>query len=166
MIAMAWVRRAALGAMAALAVQGPALSPHEIRLVRYWLVCIDCGGTLDSLGAIGARKPVGAVDSLNHALTAGPGVLRLVRVDSVLALAYVRDSSYRVRNQQPPLALTRVDYVAAGHGRFTNGYRARGAIGLGKIHDVRAIAALDAALMMQLPASVERAVFYARDSMP
>jgi len=159
-------RTGVLGAACvALVLQSGALSPPEAAQVRFWLVCFECRGGVDSIRAIGARKPVAAVDSLNRALVFGPGPLRLQRVDSVLSVAWQRDSLYRAHQGLGP-GIPRPAYVAARVRKYIDGYRARGATGLGWIHTARAVRALDSALTTPLPASVRDAVIYARDSLP
>lgn len=144
----------------------PRLNPREQGLVVEWLVCIDCGSLRDSIQAIGARKPVPTVDTLNQALVHGHPAARLTAADSVLAIAYVRDSTYRIRNHLPPPPVSRAAYVQTGHLRYDDGYRSRAAAGLGWIHSARAVAALNAALQLRLATSVRRAVVYSLDSLP
>lgn len=142
------------------------LTPVENGLVIQWLVCIDCAAQLDSLRALAAEKPVATVDSLNIALVNGPTGITIASVDSVFVISYVRDSTYRVKHLQPPMALTRTAYVTSNRERYENGYRSRGATGLGWIHDARAVADLNAALTLPLAPGVHAAVLYARDSLP
>lgn len=152
-------------AAAALLFQAPQLSPHETGLVRFWLTCLDCGYTRDSIRAIGLRKPVSAVDSLAHALNNGPPPYVVASIDSGFNRAYTRDSLYRAKQGLPFVGQDRSQYRAEHVSRFINGIRARGATGLGVIHNQRAVAALNAALGPQVPASVRRAIIFARDSM-
>ena len=167
-----WLRLAALALTLLTACSGLPLSKREQALVNLYLECYDCVSPLDSVKAIGKRKPRAAVDSLNRALVAGPGAGPGANpgagsgIDSVLVLAFVRDSTYRVYHGQPPLPMTRAGYVADQHGRYDAGYQSRGAVGLGWIHDARAVADLNAALALPLPQSVLRAVKFAIDSLP
>ena len=142
------------------------LTPTETIAVRRYLNCIDCIIPLDSVRALAVRKPDATVDSLNSALLRGPDPQTVVAADSVLRIGYRRDSLYRWQNNLLPLKPETV-YVTEARERFVNGYRARGAYGLGWIHTPRAVAHLDsAALLTNLPPSVKQAVIYARDSLP
>lgn len=142
------------------------LTPNETIAVRRYLNCIDCIIPLDSVRALAARKPDATVDSLNSALLRGPDSQTVAAADSVLRMGYRRDSLYRWQNNLLPLKPETL-YVAEAHGRFVNGYRARGAYGLGWIHTPRAVAYLDSAAQLpNLPPSVKQAVLYARDSLP
>ena len=142
------------------------LTPTEAIAVRRYLNCIDCIIPLDSLRALAVRKPDATVDSLNRALLTGPDPQTVAAADSVLKLGYRRDSLYRWQNNLLPLKPETI-YVTEARGRFVNGYRARGAYGLGWIHTPRAVAYLDSAAQLpNLPPSVKQAVLYARDSLP
>ena len=142
------------------------LTPAETITVRRYLDCIDCVIPLDSLRALAVRKSDATVDSLNSGLLHGPDSQAVAAADSVLKIGYKRDSLYRWQNNLLPLKPETV-YVAEARDRFVNGYRARGAYGLGWIHTPRAVAYLDsAAQLTNLPPSVKQAVLYARDSLP
>jgi hypothetical protein len=142
------------------------LDDHENAIVHEWLICIDCGPQLDSLRALGTQKKVATADSLNGAMLHGPAAVELAGADSVFALAYARDSSYRFRNGRPPLALTRPAHVAANHQRYADGYQSRGALGLGWMGTPRATAYLTAAAVLQLSPTVRRAAQFGHDSIP
>lgn len=142
------------------------LTPAETIIVGRYLDCIDCVIPLDSVRALASRKPDATVDSLNSGLLHGPDSQMVARADSVLKLGYVRDSLYRWQNNLLPLKPQQI-YVAEARERFVNGYRSRGAYGLGWIHTPRAVAHLDSAAQLpNLPPSVRQAVLYARDSLP
>ena len=142
------------------------LTPAETITVRRYLDCIDCVIPLDSVRALAVRKPDATVDSLNSGLRRGPDSQTVAAADSVLTIGYRRDSLYRWQNSLLPLKPETI-YVAEARERFVNGYRSRGAYGLGWIHTPRAVAYLDsAALLPNLPPSVKQAVLYARDSLP
>ena len=143
----------------------PGLTPPEMTKVRRYLDCIDCIERLDSMRALAARKPEATVDSLNSALLNGPGVQAVAAADSVLAIGFIRDSSWQSRNARP-VRTDRQLYISEARDRFVNGYRSRGAYGMGWIHTPRAVAYLDSAAGITLPPSVRRAVLYARDSLP
>lgn len=141
------------------------LTPAETITVRRYLDCIDCVIPLDSVRVLAVRKPDATVDSLNSGLLHGPDSQTVAAADSVLKVGYVRDSLYRWQNNLLPLK-PETTYVAEARDRFVNGYRSRGAYGLGWIHTPRAVAHLDSAANLTLPASVRQAVLYARDSLP
>jgi hypothetical protein len=145
---------------------GPsALTPAEQLKVARWLVCYECVAPLDSVRALAARKPEATVDSLNVALLEGPGASAVAAAESVVVIGYVRDSAWRAARGLP-LLTTRSVYVRESDDAYANGYRSRGAIGMGWIHDQRAVAYLNAALGLRLPPTVHAAVLYARDSLP
>ena len=163
-----WWRVASLLGVLACAQDQPILSglaPDEQDIVLQYLTCIDCIIPLDSVRALASKKAQATVDSLNSGLLHGPGTQAVANVDSVLVLGYVRDSSWRVLRGLSPLPL-RVVYVSEARQRYVDGYRSRGATGMGWIHTPRAVAHLDSALTLTLPVSVRRAVAYARDSLP
>ena len=141
------------------------LSPAEEIIVEQYLACIDCIAQLDSVRALATRKPEATVDSLNSGLLFGPGPQAVTAAESVLVIGYVRDSTWRGQQGLQPLP-DRLIYVSEARDRYVNGYRTRGAVGMGWIHTPRAVAHLDSALTLQLPPSVRRAVIYARDSLP
>lgn len=141
------------------------LVPSEQLVVARYLECTDCIAPLDSVRALASRKPDATVDALNAGLVRGPDSSAMAQAESLLAVGYVRDSSWRVIRQLPLLP-PRDTVVAQESERFVNGYRARGAIGMGYIHTPRAVAYLDSALTLPLPPSVLFAVRYARDSLP
>lgn len=144
---------------------GSGLTPAEQLVVNRYLACVDCVVELDSVRALATRKSDAAVDSLNKGLLYGPSTASVAGADSVLKIGYIRDSLWRFEKGLPPLP-QRVVYIDAAKERFINGYRARGAIGMGYIGTPRARAHLDSALTLSLPASVMQAVKYARDSLP
>lgn len=139
-------------------------APEQILVLRY-LDCIDCIIPLDSVRALASRNPEATVDSLNTGLLKGPDTLLVKAADSVLAIGYVRDSTWRV-NHGLLMLLDRVTYVSQARERWVNGYRSRGAYGMGWIHTPRAVAHLDSAATLTMPPSVKQAVLYARDSLP
>jgi hypothetical protein len=141
------------------------LNPTDVIIVRRYLECIDCITPLDSLRALASRVSDPTVDSLNSGLLHGPGLQAVAAADSVLNIGYRRDSTWRAQYNLHPLP-DRLTYVAAALERYVNGYRSRGAYGLGWIHTPRAVAYLDSAATMELPPSVRQAVLYARDSLP
>jgi hypothetical protein len=159
-----WIVAVSIVAFACRDVQ-PGLTPAEEILVEQYLTCIDCIAPLDTVRALAGRKVDATVDSLNSGLLYGPGARAVEKADSVLVLGYVRDSLWRWQKGLPPLP-DRLTYVSEARERYVNGYRARGAIGMGWIHSPRAVALLDSAANLQLPPSVKRAVLYARDSLP
>lgn len=142
------------------------LSPTDVTIIRRYLDCIDCITPLDSVRALASRDPDPTVDSLNSGLLLGPGTQAVAAADSVLTIGFLRDSTWRAQNNLGPL-LDRLTYVSQARNRYVNGYRSRGAYGMGWIHTPRAVAYLDsAALLPNLPPSVKQAVLYARDSLP
>lgn len=139
-------------------------APEQILVLRY-LDCIDCIIPLDSVRALATRNPEATVDSLNKGLLFGPDTLLVKAADSVLTIGYVRDSTWRVKHGFQPLP-DRLIYVGQARERWVNGYRSRGAYGMGWIHTPRAVAHLDSAATLTMPPSVKEAVLYARDSLP
>lgn len=159
-----WPVVALLGALACPGVLQE-LSPVEEVTVERYLACIDCIIPLDSVRALATRKADATVDSLNSGLLYGPGLQAVAAAESILVIGYVRDSIWRAQKGLLPLP-QRLIYVSEARERYVNGYRSRGAIGMGWIHTPRAVAHLDSAAALPLPASVKRAVLYARDSLP
>ena len=107
-----------------------------------------------------------SIERLRPADSATSDSSTVVAADSVLRMGYRRDSLYRWQNNLLPLKPETL-YVAEARDRFVNGYRSRGAYGLGWIHTPRAVAYLDSAAQLpNLPPSVKQAVLYARDSLP
>lgn len=142
------------------------LSPADANIVRRYLDCIDCITPLDSVRALAGRDPDPTVDSLYSGLLLGPGLQAVAAAESVLTIGYLRDSTWRAQNNLGPLP-ERLTYVAQARERYVNGYRSRGAYGMGWIHTPRAVAYLDSAAQMPtLAPSVRQAVLYARDSLP
>ncbi len=141
------------------------LSAEEQELIAQYLDCIDCVVLLDSVRALGIRKPNATVDSLNRGLLLGPGTAAVAAAESVLTLGYRRDSTWRIQNGLDPLPPWN-QYVSTARDRWVNGYRSRGAFGMGWIHTPRAVAHLDSAATLTLPPSVKWAVIYSRDSLP
>jgi hypothetical protein len=141
------------------------LSPQEQEIVAQYLDCIDCIVLLDSVRALGVRKPQATVDSLNRGLLFGPGGTAVAAAESVLTIGYRRDSTWRTQYGLSPLPPWNL-YVSAARDRWVNGYRSRGAFGMGWIHTPRAVAHLDSAATLTLPPSVKWAVIYSRDSLP
>jgi hypothetical protein len=141
------------------------LTPAERFTVLRYLHCIDCVIDLDGVRELATRKPGATVDSLNSGLLLGPGVETVAAAESVLVIGYLRDSVWRAQQGLLPMK-PRIVYVEQARDRFVNGYRSRGAYGLGWIHTPRAVAHLDSALTLPLPPSVMRAVKFARDSLP
>lgn len=143
----------------------PGLTSAEMTTVRRFLDCIDCIVRLDSMRALAGRKPEATVDSLNSAMLNGPGLQAVAAAESVLVIGFIRDSTWRSRNNRSVLPDRRL-YVSQARDRFENGYRSRGAYGMGWIHTPRAVAYLDSAAGLTLPPAIRRAVLYARDSLP
>jgi hypothetical protein len=160
-------RRRLLVLLVALACQDVevGLSPAETITVKRYLDCVDCIIALDSVRALAVRKPEPTVDSLNSGLLLGPGPQAIAVAESALVIGYVRDSTWRVANNLGLLPLRNI-YVVEARDRYVNGFRSRGAYGLGWIHTPRAVAYLDSAATLTLATSVMRAVRYARDSLP
>jgi hypothetical protein len=146
------------------ACHGPPLDHREQELVQLYLICYDCGSPLDSVRAFAQRNPIAVVDTLNGALVDGPAASPAR--DSAFVLAFVGDSTYRVVHRRPPLQTNRADYLLEHQRRYDQGYQSRAAIGLGWIHDARAVTALRAALTSRLPVSVRQAIRFALDSLP
>ena len=151
--------------LVAAACGGP-LTPAEQLTVERYLVCIECPAPLRAVRALGDAKPRATVDSLNVALLLGPGPQQSSESDSLLHLGYTRDSTWRASKAKP--ALPQRDSVVSTASRgYANGYRARGALGMGWIGSARARRHLDAAITNgQLPPSVLAAARFARDSIP
>lgn len=141
------------------------LSPSERLTVLRYLNCVDCVIDLDSVRALAARKPSPTVDSLNVGLLNGPPPQTVAAAESVLTLGYIRDSTWRSQHSLP-LLIPRHIYVDSARTRMVNGYRSRGAYGMGWIHTPQAVTYLNAAASLPLPPSVKRAVLYSRDSLP
>lgn len=144
----------------------PSLTPTEQSLVSWWLECFECDRALDSLRILGQRSPAATVDSLNAALLNGPSRARLIAVEDALNFSYTRDSSHAQRVAQRVLTITRAKYVSQNLGRFSDGYRARAAVGMGWIHTASAVQYLNAARRIPFPTSVHHAIVYATDSLP
>jgi hypothetical protein len=155
---------ALLGACAGNQLDSP-LSPDEVLAVRRYLDCVDCVILLDSVRALASRKPKATVDSLNSGLLNGPGVQAVRGADSAIYVGYKRDQLWRANHGLIPLPDS-MTYVTAALNRYIEGYKSRGAIGMGWIHTPRAVAHLDSALTLPLPPTVMRSVKYARDSLP
>jgi hypothetical protein len=143
----------------------PGLTPDEQITVLKYLDCVDCLFALDSLRALATRQADATVDSLNSALLNGPTDRALTAADSVLKIGYVRDSSWRLARGLKPL-IPRDSALRVERSGYIDGYRARGAMGMGWIRTARARAYLDSALTLPFSAPVLRAVRYARDSLP
>lgn len=161
-------RRALFLSVAAIGCRGAAsapLLPNERTLIDWWLVCIECTAALDSIKALGIRNPDAAIDALDVALREGPPTASITSAERALAESFVRDSSFRARTGLG-LIPGRIAYVEEGRDRYRNGYRSRGAIGLGWIGTPAAKTRLDSAAVLPLPPPVKAAVIYARDSLP
>lgn len=143
----------------------PPLTPAESDRIEWWLTCIECEAALDSIRAIGARNPTSTVDTLNRALVSGPLPAPVASVTALLNTAFTRESTWRANQGLVP-PVDRVGWVGGELGRYVDGYRSRGAIGMGWIRTPEALANLDAALAGSLPAPLRAAVVYARDSLP
>lgn len=144
---------------------GEALTPAERFIIDDWLICIECTNAVDSLRAVGARKPKLVIDALNSALVQGPPPPSIFAAESALALSFLRDSGFRARTGQGTIPLRAV-YVSEGRDRYSSGYRSRGALGLGYIGTPGAKLSLDSAATLGLPQSVKNAIQFARDSLP
>lgn len=147
-------------------VQDTPLTPRERVQINNWLTCIDCRTELDTLRALAVRRPVATVDTLAAALLLGPSAASRVHSESLVVRGYIRDSLYLAQRQQPLLPDGRDSVVARRLRRFVEGYQARAALGLGWIHTPRAVLALESSIQVGLPAGVQRAAVYARDSLP
>ncbi|MCE9602752.1 MAG: hypothetical protein K8S21_11165 [Gemmatimonadetes bacterium] len=140
---------------------------HEEQLtVERYLVCFECPAPLQDVRRLAGMKPRATVDSLDVALRRGPTVQRTAEADSLLNAGYTRDSTWRSRNARPALP-PRDSVVAPDSRSYVDGYRARGALGMGWIRTARALRYLDQAIATgQLPPSVLAAARFARDSIP
>lgn len=157
---------ASLAFALALGACGPKpLTPRERRTLEAYLTCIECDAPLEMVLSLARRKREATVDSLNAALRNGPVAHDRAGADSALARGFIRDSAWRSQTGRDP-GPSRDLYVTEGWARYANGYRVHGALGLGFIHDARAIQYLNDALALPLPPSVRSAVLYARDSLP
>lgn len=155
---------ASLGA-AITACSPPLSRDQEITVARY-LVCYECDAPLLAVRALGDSMPEATVDSLNAALRQGPNAALAAAADTLLRAGYSRDSVWRAANARPPLG-PREAHVALAYARYADGYRARGALGMGWIRTPRALRYLDDAISSgQLPPSVLDAARFARDSLP
>lgn len=158
------------GAMALLlmitaACAGPLTHDEQITVERY-LVCFECPAPLRAVRLLAELKPEATVDSLNAALRLGPGAERAANADSLLRVGYARDSAWRAANAQPVLP-PRDERVSQAYLSYADGYRARGALGMGWIRTALALRYLDNAIASgQLPPSVLKAARFARDSLP
>ena len=141
------------------------LTPRQQHTVLSYLVCVECMTPLDSVRALAVLRPEATVDSLNSALLNGLGQRDSTIADSLLQLGYGRDSTWRA-SRGLSVQLSRVAWVSEEKGRYVDGYRARGAMGMGWIHTPRAVQHLDSAMTISLPATVKQAVVFARDSLP
>ena len=151
---------------AALGRQLPSLTAGESDVIKAWLACYDCEIELDSVRGLAVRRPGATVKALREALLLGPPRPDSTQADNALATTFARDSLDRFRRQLRPREYSRTQYVARAMWRYCNGYRARGAVGLGWIHTRQAVAALDGALTANLDPSVLEVVRFARDSLP
>lgn len=158
------------GAMAVLitltaACAAPLTYEEQLTVERY-LVCFECPAPLKAVLLLADRKPRASIDSLDVALRRGPTMQRAAETDSLLHAGYTRDSTWRSRNARPALS-PRDSVVSRDSSSYVNGYRARGALGLGWIGTTRARRDLDEAIATgQLPPSVLAAARFARDSLP
>ena len=141
------------------------LTPGQQLLVLNYLVCVECMTPLDSVRALAVVRPEATVDSLNSALLNGLGQRDSTIADSLLQIGYGRDSTWR-SSRGLSVQLSRSAWVSEEKGRYVDGYRARGAMGMGWIHTPRAVQHLDSAMTISLPATVKQAVVFARDSLP
>ena len=151
--------------MISTACAGPLTREEQITVERY-LVCFECPAPLKAVQLLADLKPEATVDSLNSALRLGPHTQHLADELRSLRIGHARDSAWRAKNAHVALP-PRNAVVSQDSMRFTNGYRARGALGMGWIGTTRALGYLDAAIANgQLPPSVLAAARFARDSTP
>ncbi len=118
------------------------LNQREQGLVDAWLHCTECSDAeLDSVAAVGQRKPPSTVSRLRADLLAGPSPNRRTN------LRVQFDSIYSELAVFPtPLNISRADYVAHYVENFVAAYQSRAAIALVRIGTPAARAALFAAL--------------------
>ena len=147
------------------------LTLAERRMIDSWLTCIECvGGELDSVLAIGMRKPTAAVDTLSRDLLVGPVGQRLSNAKQQYG-AYYQLLADQAAASGGSLPVTLSAYVAHYAASLSSGYRSRAAIALGRIGGEPARNALEAALdsiaatSPNFPAIVVAAVTFARDSL-
>ena len=141
------------------------LNPHDRAIVGEWLICIECIDPLDSLRVVASRQPASTIDALSSALADGLPRARIAKLRGAIDASYARDSGYRARVGEPALP-ARATYVEQRVAKYDNGYRSRGASGLGYVNLPAAKARLAAVDTLPLPPSVRAAVRYARDSLP
>jgi hypothetical protein len=150
--------------------------PADWAAVPRWLTCIDCTtGELDSLVAQAQRDSVVTVSWLRDALVLGPGDARMEDLGRTLDRMYRRDSSFAALRDTTLHLGPRDAYVAGYLARFDGTWRARAAIGLGRIQYVYdtlpplgawshlAGAALDSAVSVITNSAVLLAIARARD---
>jgi hypothetical protein len=142
------------------------------EILDAWLLCHDCtDGELDSLAAFGKQYPVAVVESLSTDLLAGPSSGRRANIDQQLEKSFTEDTAYEGATGGTVTMLS-AEFIQVYSGNYVAVYRARAAIGLGRIGGDRARATLDSAIAGHLrPLSdslrpdVRVAVRFARDSL-
>lgn len=118
------------------------LNSREKALVDDWLHCTECSdGELDSVSAVGQRKPPSTISRLREDLLVGPPAARLANLRLQFDSIYSELGAFL-----GPVAITRVDYVAHYVDNFVAAYESRAAIALVRIGTPDARAALLAAL--------------------
>lgn len=122
------------------------LEPPERARVDAWLLCEDCSdGELDSVLALGARKPRATVDTLGSDLRHGPRGNRWQNLKRQFNATYAADSTFaRVRRGLPSYPITRSHFIALESTVTVQLYRSRAARALQSIGGSRARTALAA----------------------
>jgi hypothetical protein len=146
-----------------------ALTLRERRLLTSWLQCIECGTSyIDSVRALGLRKPQATIDSLRNDLLRGPTTVARANMASQFSTAYdaiVAEAGPGVIN------ITKPQYVDHYLAAFGAQYRRRAAFGLARVGGTAARQALDRGLDSALSGSpnfgsrVKAALRFARDSL-
>lgn len=133
--------------------------PPVAPAITAWLDCVECSNAeLKSVAALGNS----AVPELRRVLLNGPAAEQLAAERQHLQRTYRTLKEYEQRRPERRVALTEPEYMRIYEEKFVLLKRGRAARALGAIATETAIAALQAALAMDLPpelrGDVERAL--------
>lgn len=147
------------------------LTQAERRVIDGWLMCIECDNAqLDSVRALGTRKPQATVDTLSRDLLAGPLDQRLANIQQQFATSY-QTLAEQAASEGASVGVTQGQYVSHYLASFSAVYRIRAAIALAHIGGAAAGNALNAALDSAAAGSpnfgtrVQAMVRFGRDSL-
>lgn len=166
-----WLTRLALLGFGGACAPPDTLSQAERRVIDGWLMCIECNNAqLDSVRALGVRKPQAAVDTLSRDLLGGPVDLRQVNLEGQFAASY-QALAEQATSEGDSVGLSEAEYVSHYLASLGAVYRMRAAIALALIGGPEAGNALNAALDSAAAGSprfgprVAATVAHARDSL-